>query len=90
VQSAELGDTLGAGTQHQVIGVSEHDFGAGLAHLIGQHRLDRAGGADRHESRRFGGAMRGLDLPAPCRPVAGQKLEFHAHEGARSSRQASP
>ena len=52
VQPAEPRDALGAGPQHQVVGVAEHDAGAGRAHRVGGHRLDRAGGADRHEDRR--------------------------------------
>ena len=35
MQAAELGDTLGARRQHQVIGVGEHDVGAERAHLAG-------------------------------------------------------
>ena len=58
MQSAESRDALRAGTQHQVIGVAEHDAGARGAHRVGGHRLHRAGGADRHEGRRR--------APSPC------------------------
>ena len=34
VQAAEPRDALGAGPQHQVIGVAEDDVGAELAHLV--------------------------------------------------------
>ena len=47
-----LRDALGAGPQHQMIGVAEDDVGAGRAHVLGQHRLHRGAGADRHEGRR--------------------------------------
>ena len=40
VQAAEPRDALGAGPQHQVIGVAEDDVGAGRAHLVRIHRLD--------------------------------------------------
>ena len=60
VQAAEPRDALGAGPQHQVVGVAEHDAGAGGAHRVRGHRLHRAGGADRHEGRRRHVAVRGV------------------------------
>ena len=57
VQPAEPRDPLGAGPQHQMIGVAEDDVGARRAHVVGLHRLDRRRGPDRHERRR-------ADLPA--------------------------
>ena len=35
VQAAERRDALGARPQHQMIGVAEHDIGAGRAHIVG-------------------------------------------------------
>ena len=61
MQPAKRGDAFGAGAQHQVVGVAEHDLGAGRAHRIGGHRLHRAGRADRHEGRRRDVAVRGRD-----------------------------
>ena len=58
VQAAELGDALGAGPQHQMIGVGEDDVGAGRRHVLGEHGLDRGAGADRHEGRRAHDAAR--------------------------------
>src|SRR3546814_9597397 len=52
VQSAVCLDHLQPRPQVQVEGVAEDDFGAQRAHLVGQHALDRAVGADRHEGRR--------------------------------------
>ena len=52
VQAAERRDPLGAGPQHQVIGVAEDDVGAERRAPGRGHRLDRAGGADRHEGGR--------------------------------------
>ena len=43
------GDAFGARPQHQVIGVAEHDIGAGIAHLAPMHALHGARCADRHE-----------------------------------------
>ena len=41
VQPAKLGDALGARPQHEMIGVGEDDVGAGRAHRLRQHGLDR-------------------------------------------------
>ena len=58
LQAAERGDALGARPQHQMIGIAEHDIGAGIAHLAPVHALHRARRADRHEGRRPHHAMR--------------------------------
>src|ERR1700676_4770068 len=58
LQAAEGSDPLGARPQHQMIGVAEHDIGAGIAHLAPMHALHGASGADRHEGRRSHHAMR--------------------------------
>ena len=71
VQSAECGDALRRRPQHQMIGVAEHDVGACRPHMLGQHRLHRAGGADRHEGGRPDCAMRGLDDAGARRAVYG-------------------
>ena len=79
VQPAELGDPLGAGPQHQVIGVAEHDLGAGgRAPIPAVMRLDRAGGADRHEGRRFHRAVGGGQRAAPGRAVGCMHIETQA------------
>ena len=75
VQAAELGDTLGAGSQHQMIGVAEDDIGAGIAHLLRVKRFYRAHGADRHERRRTNDAARRRDFPAPRRSVRGENAK---------------
>ena len=62
VQPAKLGDALGAGPQHQMIGVGEDDVGAGGAHRLRQHGLDGGRGADRHEGRRADDPARRRDL----------------------------
>ena len=73
VQAAERSDPLRAGAQHQVIGVAEHDVGAELAHLLGIHRLDRRGGADRHEGRRADFAAWRENLAETGAAVAGEE-----------------
>ena len=65
VQPAQRRHPLGAGPQHQVEGVAQHDLGAGLGDRLRQHRLDGAGGAERHEGRRLDRAVRGRDAAAP-------------------------
>ena len=67
LQAAERCDPLRARPQHQMIGIAEHDIGAGIAHLAPVHALHRAGGADRHEGRRPHHAMR-RGQPAECGP----------------------
>ena len=41
LQTAECGDALSSGPQHQMIGIAEHDIGAGLAHVAPVHALHR-------------------------------------------------
>ena len=95
VQAAEAGDALGAGAQHQVIGVAEHDVGAGRLHLVEVERLDGGRGADRHERRRAD------DRRAASRPrrAARRRPRHEQREGegvghgrraAGNSREASP
>ena len=52
MQAAKRRDALGAGTQHEVIGVGEHDIGAERLHRLRVHRFHRRRRADRHEGGR--------------------------------------
>ena len=52
VQPTKPVDPLRAGAQHQMIDIAEQYIGAGGAHILGEHRLDRRRRADRHEGRR--------------------------------------
>ena len=59
-----------------MIGVAEHDVGAGVAHLAPMHALHGARGADRHEGRRPHHAMR-RGQPAGARAaVGGEQFEM--------------
>ena len=62
VQAAEPGDALGAGAQHQVVGVGEHDIDAGGPQLVGGDGLDGRRGAHGHEGRRADVSARRGDL----------------------------
>ena len=75
VQPAERGDALRAGPQHQVIGVGEHDVGAGAAHLVEGDALHGRLRADRHEGRRRDRAARRRYLAAARGAVGGEQLE---------------
>jgi hypothetical protein len=58
-----------------MIGVAEHDVGAGIPHLAPVHAFHGAGGADRHEGRRLHHAM-GRRQPAGSRRAVGcEQLE---------------
>src|SRR5581483_10471225 len=75
VQATAAGDQIGAGTEHQVIGVAEDDLRADLFEVSAAHRLDGALRPDRHEGRRRHDAVRGAKFPEPGVTVAGDKRE---------------
>ena len=94
MEAAEIGDALGAGAEHQVIGVGKEDIGAGRSHVLGKHGLDRGAGADGHEggrphhpARRGDGARPSAPVPRPDREGEGYR---HGAPRAGLSRQASP
>ena len=87
MQTAEPGDALGAGAQHEVIGVAEHDLGAGGVDIAHLHRLHARLCADGHEGWRLDRAVGRGEPAASRRTVGGQKLKTHR---ARSRREASP
>jgi hypothetical protein len=91
MQPAEIGDALGAGAQHQVIGIGEDHREARRGDVARLHRLDGRGGADRHEGRGFHLAMRGDEFSAPRLAVLRRHGESEAHAACSGwSRQASP
>ena len=75
MQAAERRDALGAGPQHQMIGVAEHDIGAGRAHVVVVHALDRRLRADRHEGWRAHRAVRRRDFAGARGAVGGDQAE---------------
>jgi hypothetical protein len=84
LQAAERGDPFGARPQHQMIGIPQHDVGAGFAHLAPVHALDGARGAAGHEGGRAHHAM-GRGQASRARPAVGrEQLEMvgKAHGGA--------
>jgi hypothetical protein len=93
VQAAEPLDALRPRTQHQVIGVGEHDLGAGGGDRRRRHRLDRRSGDDRHEGGSLYSAVCGVQAPRAGRAVAAAQLEAEAlgaHAPSRCNRQQSP
>ena len=97
MQAAERRDALGAGPQHQVVGIGEDDRGAGRGHIVGLHRLDGARRAHRHERRRRDRAVRRREPARPRRAVASRHLKAQARRhaappppAARVRKQASP
>jgi queuine tRNA-ribosyltransferase len=64
-------DALGAGAQHEVIGVAEDDVRAARAHVLRLHRLDGRGGADGHEDGRADLAALHRDRAEPRLAVGG-------------------
>src|SRR5205823_5251891 len=78
MQTAELADKLGAGTQEQVIGVRQQDLDAQLFGEVAlSEAFDGGLGADGHEYRRFDRAVRGVE-PAGARAglrALGEDLE---------------
>ena len=68
VQAAEAGDALSAGTDHQVIGVAEHDLGAARPHRIDREPLDRRLGSHGHEGGRVHGPWAVSSRPSLARP----------------------
>ena len=76
LQAPQRRDPFGARPQHQMIGIAEHDVGAGIAHLAPVHALHRAGRADRHEGRRLHHAMRRGQAAGAGGTVGGEQFEM--------------
>jgi hypothetical protein len=71
-----------------VEGVAEADLRADVVEVARRHRLDRAVGADRHEDRRFDGAVGQREAAAAGGAVGGEEFKLHRMVGSRSM--ASP
>ena len=81
VQPAQPVHPLRPRTQHQVIGVAQQDIRPGLAHRLGQHRLDGRRRAHRHEGGRADLAARRGNHPGTRGTICcfKLKLEFFTH-----------
>ena len=84
LQAAERCDALRTGPQHQMVGIAEHDIGAGIAHLAPVHALHRPRGADRHEGRRLHHAVRRRQFSGARLAVGRDEIEVigKAHSSA--------
>lgn len=99
-QPTKLGHDIGAGSQHQVIGVAQHELRPQVGELSGGGRPDRAPGAHRHEHRSLEPTLRSGGAPGSGRAVGGCDVELQPHRspptvgprsGSRRSRScASP
>ncbi len=83
VQPAELLDQRLARTQCEMVGVGEHDLGAGFGDLGRSQRFERAVGADRHEGRGLYGAVRRFKASG-SRVIAGP-IQLEAKSSSRVS-----
>ena len=75
METPEIRDPVGAGTQHQMVGVAKDALGPGRADGIGGHRFDRCGGADRHKRGGFDRTVGSLKQTGPGSPIRGQRLK---------------
>ena len=74
VQPPEALDDVGAGLQHQVVRVAEHDLHAEVGEVGGRQGAHRAPGAHRHEARRADLAAGRADDAGPRRAGRGGDL----------------
>jgi hypothetical protein len=65
---------VGAGAQHEVIGVSEDALTSGYPNRVGGHSLNRPGGADRHEGGGLKRPMSGVQNAGARRSVRGDNM----------------
>jgi hypothetical protein len=79
VDAAELLDDVDARPQREMVEVRQHHRGAGVLELGDRQALDRAEGADRHESRGLDHAVRGLEAAAAGQAMARHDLEAERH-----------
>ena len=84
VQPAELAHDVGPGTQQQMVGVAQHDAGAGGVEILGRERLDRGLRTDRHEDRRVHHAVGGGEATAARGAVGREQVECHGVDYRRS------
>ena len=81
VETPEIGDEIGPGPQHQVVGVGQHHLDPELLEVRGAERPHHRPGADGHEARGAERAARGVHHPGPRRPVG--RLDVEPDDPAR-------
>ena len=82
VEPAGIGDALGAGLEHEVVGIGEHQVRAGFREGLVGDSLERAVRADRHEPGGLDDAVGGVDAPYASGGL-GLVHELEAEEIAR-------
>ena len=83
VEAAGIGDALGAGLEHEVVGIGEHQVETGFREGLVGDSLERAVRADRHEPRGLDDAVGGVDAPYASGGALGLVHELEAEEIAR-------
>ena len=89
VQPAQARNPLGAGSQHQMIGVAQDDIGPRRAHFLRAHRFDRRRRTDGHKGRRANLAADGRDSArtrGAVSPGDGEVEAGHSRGGLALSR----
>ena len=75
LEAAECGNGFHTRTQHEVVGVRQHDLETQRFVVTGVEMDDDASGSHRHEHRRLERAPRRGHLTSPSRVVGGEQLE---------------
>ena len=82
MEATELAYQLGARAQEEMVGIGEHDLGAGRGEIGRGQALDRALRRHRHEGRRLDRAVRGAHPAEASGAVGPDELEaegLYAH-----------
>ena len=90
MQPAQLGHHVGAGPEHEVVGVGQEHFRPEGLEVGGREAPDRSPGAHGHEA---GGPERAPgrgDQPGPGVPVGGLERQREGHRRDRDTSMASP
>ena len=92
MQATKPRNAFSARPQHEVIGIAEHHARTRGAYRIRRHGLYRAGGADRHENRRWHFTMGRVQYARARRAILCFVLPAKCHgvSLARNSKDESP
>ena len=83
MEAAGIGDALGAGLEHEVVGIGEHQVETGFREGLVGDSLERAVRADRHEPGGLDDAVGGVDAPYASGGALRLVHELEAEEIAR-------